>query len=229
MSSSNHLAQCPGLTGLNAYIRPLSIADVKSCVAVESTFPEQERCSEEKVRQPPYPLNPSCSPNLKPIQQFNYRLAACPALSIGLFIATPTGPQQIGHVIANRTSRDVITEASMGMPENWPSQSRSTNDPIVVDGQVVGNDPSGENIAIHSVVTIPEFQGRGVGTTMVKSYIEYIRERGFGVKKAVLIAHDYLIRFYEGAGFENRGLSECRFAGDVWMDLVRLYTLYFLG
>lgn len=65
MSSSDYLAQCPGLAGLNAYIRPLSLADVKSCVAVESTFPEQERCSEEKVQQPPYPLNPSCSPNLK--------------------------------------------------------------------------------------------------------------------------------------------------------------------
>ena len=51
MSSSDYLAQCPGLAGLNPYIRPLSLADVKSCVAVESTFPEQERCSEEKVQQ----------------------------------------------------------------------------------------------------------------------------------------------------------------------------------
>lgn len=57
MSSSDYLAQCPGLTGLNAYVRPLSLADVKSCVAVESTFPEQERCSEEKVQRCSYPHN----------------------------------------------------------------------------------------------------------------------------------------------------------------------------
>lgn len=114
----------------------------------------------------------------------------------------------------------------MGMPDNWQTQSTCTNEPVVVDGQVVGNDPRGGNIAIHSVATIPEFQGRGIGTAMVKTYIEYIREGGFSVKRVVLIAHDYLVRFYGGAGFENRGVSECRFAGDVWMDLVRLYPLF---
>lgn len=49
MSPSDFLSQCPGLSGLNAYMRPLSVTDVKSCVEVENTFPEQERCSEEKV------------------------------------------------------------------------------------------------------------------------------------------------------------------------------------
>ena len=39
----------PGLNGLKAFIRSLSVADVDSCVIVESAFPEQERCSKEKV------------------------------------------------------------------------------------------------------------------------------------------------------------------------------------
>lgn len=39
----------PVLDGLKAFIRPLSVADVDSCVVVESAFPEQERCSIEKV------------------------------------------------------------------------------------------------------------------------------------------------------------------------------------
>lgn len=39
----------PGLDNLKAFIRPLSVADVDSCVVVESAFPEQERCSNEKV------------------------------------------------------------------------------------------------------------------------------------------------------------------------------------
>lgn len=38
-----------GLDNLKAFIRPLSVADVDSCVVVESAFPEQERCSNEKV------------------------------------------------------------------------------------------------------------------------------------------------------------------------------------
>lgn len=84
-------------------------------------------------------------------------------------------------------------------------------------------------MAIHSVVTIPEFQGRGIGKAMVRAFIEYIREMEMGEREGrsvVLIAHDYLVRFYEQAGFVNRGVSECRFAGSVWYDLVRIwYTL----
>lgn len=150
--------------------------------------------------------------------QFIYRLTVCPNLSMGLFIKTPTGARQIGHVIGARISSNTITEASMGMPEDW--QSLPVSEPVVVDGQTVGNDPSGGNVAIHSVVTIPEFQGKGIGRDMVKAYVEYIREEARDVKSIVLIAHDYLIRFYEQAGFENRGTSECRFAGGVWTDLV---------
>ncbi|KAJ5378038.1 uncharacterized protein N7496_005447 [Penicillium cataractarum] len=198
MSPSDHLTQCPGLTGLNAYLRPLSVSDVQSCITVQNPFPEQERCSEEK---------------------FTYRLTVCPNLSLGLFITTQSGTQQIGHVIGARISSPQITESSMGMPENWQSLPR--HEPVVVNGETVGNDPHGGNVAIHSVVTIPEFQGRGIGKAMVKAYIEYIREMGGGNGGSiVLIAHDYLVRFYEQTGFENRGVSECRFAGGVWYDLV---------
>lgn len=38
------------LAGLKAFVRPLAVGDVASCVDVESAFPEQERCSKEKVR-----------------------------------------------------------------------------------------------------------------------------------------------------------------------------------
>lgn len=49
MASTQNLSQCSALSGLDFYLRPLSVADVKSCVIVESAFPEHERCSEEKV------------------------------------------------------------------------------------------------------------------------------------------------------------------------------------
>ncbi|KAE8140915.1 acyl-CoA N-acyltransferase [Aspergillus pseudotamarii] len=40
--------QFPGLTGSKAFVRPLALSDLDSCVEVESAFPEQERCSREK-------------------------------------------------------------------------------------------------------------------------------------------------------------------------------------
>ena len=106
----------------------------------------------------------------------------------------------------------------MDAPENW--QSLSPDQPVVVNGQVVGNDPRGSNIAIHSVAVIPEFQGQGTGKAMVRAYVEYIRNAGIPAQRIMLIAHDYLVRFYESAGFENRGPSQCRYAGETWFDLV---------
>ncbi|KAJ5152708.1 uncharacterized protein N7482_009186 [Penicillium canariense] len=196
MSPRDCLAQCPGLSGLNAFVRPLSVADVKSCVVVESTFPEHERCSEEK---------------------FRYRLTMSPELSLGLFLKTENGDRHIGHVIGNKLSSNSITESSMHMPANWESQP--ANEPCVLDGQTVGHDPKGENLAIHSVVTIPEFQGRGIGKALVKAYIAFVRQEEIPAKNILLIAHDYLIKFYESAGFENHGPSACQFAGGGWYDL----------
>lgn len=219
MSPSDFLAECPGLSGLSAYMRPLTVADAKSCVVVESTFPEQERCSEEKVNKKLLPSPPTKDIILNSIK-LKYRLTVCPNLNIGLFIKTPTGDRQIGHVLGARISSNAITEASMGMPDHW--QSLPSNEPVILDGKIVGNNPNGGNVAIHSVVTVPEFQGKGVGKTMVKAYVEYIRGREKGVRRIVLIAHDYLVGFYEQGGFENRGVSECRFAGGLWMDLVSL-------
>lgn len=58
----------------------------------------------------------------------------------------------------------------MLMPENW--RSVPPNQAVVVDGQVIGNDPNGRTIAIHSVVIVPEFQGNGIGKALVKAYIQ---------------------------------------------------------
>ena len=124
----------------------------------------------------------------------------------------------IGHTIANRTSASSITEGSMEMPENW--RSLTPNDVVKVDGEVIGNDPNGTTIAIHSVVIIPEFQGKGVGKTLVKAYIRYIRDANILGDRLLLIAHRHLIKFYESAGFKNQGQRECQFAGGGWFDLV---------
>lgn len=41
------------MNDLNPYVQTLSLADLESCVALENAaFPEEERCSREKVREP---------------------------------------------------------------------------------------------------------------------------------------------------------------------------------
>ncbi|OGM50438.1 arylalkylamine N-acetyltransferase [Aspergillus bombycis] len=103
------------------------------------------------------------------------------------------------------------------MPSDW--QSRSPHDPVIIDGEVIGNDPRGTNIAVHSVAVLPEYQGTGVGNYLVKEYVEYIRNADIEADRIVLICHDYLVRFYERAGFKNQGPSLCQFAGGGWFDM----------
>ena len=74
----------------------------------------------------------------------------------------------------------------------------------------------------HSAAIIPEYQRSGVGQALVKTYVEYIRtSRDVGqFGRIALLAHDYLITFYEGAGFENHGQSKAFFAGGGWYNIV---------
>lgn len=137
---------------------------------------------------------------------------------MGLFIKTEDKEELVGHIIGMRVPSKDITEGSMHMPERW--REIPAGQAHLVNGQLIGNDPKGKTIAIHSVVVSPQYQGNGTGKALVKSYIEFIKESNVEADGIVLIAHDYLIKFYEGAGFVNRGRSTCQFAGEVWYDLV---------
>lgn len=97
---------------------------------------------------------------------------------------------------------------------------------MLAAGTAIRDDPGVKTIAVHSVVIVPEFQGRGVGKELVVAYVEYIRGLGLGFERVVLIAHDHLIRFYEGVGFVNFGIGGCLFAGGGWNDLVSSYFLF---
>ncbi|OJJ58471.1 hypothetical protein ASPSYDRAFT_57771 [Aspergillus sydowii CBS 593.65] len=187
------------LDDLHPFVQVLTESNVDDCVAVEEAFPEQERCSRDK---------------------FSYRLGRCPELCLGLFTLPileedqpKPRPTLVGHVIATRTSNSRVTDKSMELPADWKSE-RST----VVDGETVGHDEYGSSIAIHSVAVLREHQGKQVGSTLMKAYIQRIREAAIA-DRIVIIVHDHLIPFYETFGFENRGQSKCQFGGGGWTDM----------
>ncbi|KAA8650655.1 hypothetical protein EYZ11_002807 [Aspergillus tanneri] len=187
------------LDDLHPFVQVLTVSNVDDCVNVEQTFPEQERCSREK---------------------FIYRLGRCPELCLGLFtlpVVKEGEPKPratlVGHVIATRTSTPHVTDKSMQLPEKWETE-RQTID----NGETVGHDEYGNTIAIHSLAVLPEHQGKQVGSTLMKSYIQRIKEAQIA-DRLVLIAHDHLVSYYESFGFENRGPSKCRFGGGGWTDM----------
>lgn len=108
----------------------------------------------------------------------------------------------------------------MQMPANWRNERSS-----VENGKTVGHDEYSGTIAVHSLAVLPEHQGKQVGTTLMKSYIQRIKEASIA-ERIVLIAHDNMVPYYEGFGFVNRGPSQCQYGGGSWFDMVRFCLIY---
>lgn len=123
-------------------------------------------------------------------------------------------PTLVAHIIATRTSSPKVTDASMKLPPNWEKERFS-----VEDGHPIGHEETGPTICIHSLAVVPEHQGKQVGRTLMKAYIQRMKEAQVADRIA-LIAHDHLIKFYESLGFDNLGPSPCQFGGGGWFDMV---------
>ncbi|KAL9003121.1 MAG: hypothetical protein Q9188_003985 [Gyalolechia gomerana] len=211
------------LSDLHPYVQTLSLSDLESCVALENaTFPEHERCSREK---------------------FVYRLTTCPELSLALFSTTapdglvaslPTYPHAhppdtisparkstlIAQVIATKCATSAVTDESMEIPPDW----RPSNSP----SESRGHQEHGRTIAIHSLASLPEFKGRGLGKIIMKSYVQRMETSGIADRIA-LLAHEHLVKYYEALGFRNWGKSQASFGGGGWYDMIYEISKYQAG
>ncbi|OJD14787.1 hypothetical protein AJ78_04909 [Emergomyces pasteurianus Ep9510] len=192
------------LDELHPFVQLLSLSNVEDCLAVEAVFPENERCSLEKIR---------------------YRLTKCPELSLGAFYLPPKEagkpkprPTLIAHILATRTPALCVTDASMGIPPNWRDKSSSTLESCNCS-EPLGHQDQGSTIALHSLAVLPEHQGKRLGSTLLKAYIQRIKDAAIA-NRIALLAHEHLIPFYANLGFENRGLSDCTFGGGGWYSMV---------
>ncbi|KAI9890665.1 MAG: hypothetical protein M1814_003734 [Vezdaea aestivalis] len=195
---------------LHPHVRALTAADVESCVALEeAAFPPEKRCSREK---------------------FNYRLSKCGELSLGIFStaepssevanaataasATPADsarPQArevlLAHVVATKSHELLVTDKSMGVPESWPSASTTSND--------TGHQELGRTLALHSVAVLPAYQGKGLGSVLVRAYLQRMGDAALA-DRVVILCLPEKIKWYEKFGFENKGKSEATFGGGGW-------------
>ncbi|BCR91753.1 GNAT family N-acetyltransferase [Aspergillus chevalieri] len=110
----------------------------------------------------------------------------------------------------------------MEMPQDW--KLLADDEVVMVNGEVVGSEPKGGSVAVHSLAIKPAYQGKGVGRSLMNAYIEYMKSGAVHAEQIVIIAHDHLIRFYESVGFENRGPSACQFGDGGWFGSGVYYT-----
>ncbi|KAF2725825.1 acyl-CoA N-acyltransferase [Polychaeton citri CBS 116435] len=184
---------------LHPYTQTLTPTDVESCTKLEEeAFPPNERCTREK---------------------FHYRLTNCGELSLGIFTSSSPDTAQpstlesskpiysgapnrkavlLGHIIATKTTNSTVTDDDM---------------------KLGGHKEQGRTVCIHSLATLPAYQKRGLGKTLMKAYLQ--RMEGQGVAdRAALIAHGELVPFYESFGFKSMGESKVQFGGGGWWDMV---------
>ena len=123
----------------------------------------------------------------------------------------------MAHILATRTPAPKVNEASMGVPPD--RRTKSSTLPDGTGAEPLGHQDQGSTIAIHSLAVLPEHQGKRIGWTLMKAYIQRIKDAAVADRIA-LLAHDNLVPFYTALGFEDRGASDCTFGGGGWIDMV---------
>ncbi|KAI1306871.1 hypothetical protein F5Y03DRAFT_394308 [Xylaria venustula] len=204
-------------------IRPLTISDLESCIALENAA----------FANPAY----HCTP-----EKFVYRLTACPELCMGVFCTVvPTNTQGweidtlhtarpvetgrsdgavsvlLAHIVATRSHDYVVTDDAMDYPQGDNTARAGRND---ANGSgIVGHHEFGRTVCIHSLAVHPKLQGVGLGKLIVKAYLQQIKSSALADRVA-LICREHLINYYKRFGFSHNGPSEASLAGGGWNDMV---------
>ncbi|KAI1116921.1 acyl-CoA N-acyltransferase [Nemania sp. NC0429] len=209
-------------------IRPLTISDLESCVALENAaFPNPAyRSTREK---------------------FIYRLTECPELCHGIFCTVvpskakgweidtlhTANPVETGrndgavsvllaHIVATRSHDDVVTDKAMDYPDAYKAAKNNkigNHSHANNNGKPnVGHQDTGRTVCIHSLAVHPKLQGVGMGKLIVRAYLQQIKSSEIADRVA-LICQEYLVNYYKRHGFKHVGPSRANFGGGVWHDM----------
>lgn len=83
--------------------------------------------------------------------------------------------------------------------------------------ELVGHDPEGKHIVILSVVIHPDYQGKGMATKLMNSFID--KMKALGKTDIFLICQSELIDMYARYGFVNLGKSNSDHGGMSWNEM----------
>ena len=81
------------------------------------------------------------------------------------------------------------------------------------------HEPNGQSLVIHSVTINPKLRRNGMASKMLLRYIDKIMNDQIEVKKILLLTKEYLVKFYESAGFKVIKLSDVEHGVDKWYEM----------
>ncbi len=126
----------------------------------------------------------------------SFRQKTAPELFLGAFVPnTDSGRTLLGYVDGVLSSEATLT-----------SESMSTHV------------PGARTVLIHGVCVSPNARRRGIAGALLWEYQQRLAAAG-SYDRALLIAHEDKLPFYERVGFRSRGRSSISFAGVTWLEL----------
>lgn len=106
----------------------------------------------------------------------------------------------------------------MDYPRDW--KTNKTTLPRPGEKETLGHQEVGGTICIHSLAVRPDYQSMGIGSVLLRSYIQRIKDAKIADRLA-LLAHDDMKKFYSRFGFDDMGPSQATFGGGNWNNMVR--------
>lgn len=116
----------------------------------------------------------------------------------------------LAHCVATKSANEAVLDGDMEVPTNWRESGLFESS---------GHNEQGRTICIHSLAVLPAYQGKGLGSTLMKAYIQRI-EQSQAADRIALLAHGELVGFYQTLGFKSIGPSKAQFGGGGWVDMV---------
>jgi Acetyltransferase (GNAT) domain len=117
----------------------------------------------------------------------------------------------MAHILATLSHNLAISEDDMALPENW-QQANSAH-------PSVGHKLDGRTLALHSLAVVPELQHTRLGTTLLRSWIQMVKDAKVA-DRIVLLTYEKLVPWYSDFGFTSHGKSYNEHGGEGWIDMV---------
>lgn len=92
------------------------------------------------------------------------------------------------------------------------------DDTVRMTEDMMQNHYQGNVLCIHSVVVDPKYRRKGYGLSMMKAYLDKIKEHTT-MKRALLLTKRHHISFYEKVGFREIGPSSISHGKDQWIEM----------
>lgn len=87
-----------------------------------------------------------------------------------------------------------------------------------------GHNPNGKNQTIFGLLVDPRYQKQGIAARLMHYIMNAAKHAGR--ENMVLTCKEHLIKYYEGFGYVNHGISESTHGGAIWYDMVADLSKY---